>query len=1013
MLMESALHRLHRTMHPGNDCCLELPVGDSGVFVCNDGSLLTVFKLLGTSRWVGHKELKQTTKALTKGIKEIFKNKIHDLQFVFEADPDETAMKDDLSRRLANKFTSARHLGIDSEALYQEQIDLMAKDSQFERCWVTIWTGKKGSSLRDIPEELTALPAVHDAQSPGALKYHHQNKNLHEAAVDQLVATMKSAYVGLSALTSLQAVRDMFSCVSGNNAGQGFTPGLFGGEQGPRASYGRPPSNMKYLAEDHSLILPEKVGFQLWTSDPEYDERDASILHVGDRSYRNFLFSSSPFGYDPFSKVVRDLKEASIPYRMSWFLKGDALGMSTVKYIVASMLSLVPLGSIPAVRREMERVRKHAAQTDEATGWQMSILTWADNRDINLLRERSQKLARIVSSWEGAALQEDRHDSLSSFCASVPAYLRGNPAPAAIAPMRDAFWYLPVTRPVSPVEDGGVLLSNGNGRLIQFQPMDPQLMEHHVYLVAGEPGFGKSLLCNLLCFVLATSCEQIPYIAISDVGTSSKGLIKLLASTFPPHLKHLVQYRRQKNREEDAINPFDTPLALTRPLSDQMAKLQNFCELVLTDDKTGELPPNVSGLLQQAIPLVYKRKDDQESGSEPNRFRESVKTDPYWPVIERAMDAVGIHPTKRTTWWEITRTLMKAGYTREAGLAQRFAVPLLSDIAQVMSQPELREIYRDDVGGIPLTELVSRRIGEVLERYRVLRVPTRQDLGEARIVSFDLEEVCPRASKEDVSLRKQSAIFYGLTSALLVSRFFWNKSMLQEIPEEYRAYYSDYIDSIRQTPNLYFADEQQRFAGIPQADEMNIQITREGRKLKVGVMLASQGVTEFPEDVVTMSTAQFVLGFGDKSIEPVKKAFKLNDTEAFLLTERIPRPGKHGSYFLLRLDKTNEHGNISQLVNLKMGPQIIWGLSTNGDDDRLRSAMEAEFTEADARRILARLYPQGSILPEIKRREIERDAARQQDLINIDKVGKSLSIFEEITMDTIQKGKSYFMEQTA
>ena len=78
-----------------------------------------------------------------------------------------------------------------------------------------------------------------------------------------------------------------------------------------------------------------------------------------------------------------------------------------------------------------------------------------------------------------------------------------------------------------------------------------------------------------------------------------------------------------------------------------------------------------------------------------------------------------------TTWWEVVDALFERGYIHEAIQAQRYAVPVLADIAtQIALNQGILYGYDKDIREKARTALV-----DASEAYVVLKEPTRFDLG--------------------------------------------------------------------------------------------------------------------------------------------------------------------------------------------------------------------------------------------------------------------------------------------
>ena len=124
----------------------------------------------------------------------------------------------------------------------------------------------------------------------------------------------------------------------------------------------------------------------------------------------------------------------------------------------------------------------------------------------------------------------------------------------------------------------------------------------------------------------------------------------------------------------------------------------------------------------------------------------------------------------KTTWWEVVDHLFVLGHTHEASLAQRFAVPILSDAASSAQEDKIKQIYGKPIvsSGENLVQYFIRSLTAALNQYRILARPTVFDIGEARIVSLDLDEV---AKSGGAQAQRQTAVMYMLARYILGKDF--------------------------------------------------------------------------------------------------------------------------------------------------------------------------------------------------------------------------------------------------
>ena len=79
----------------------------------------------------------------------------------------------------------------------------------------------------------------------------------------------------------------------------------------------------------------------------------------------------------------------------------------------------------------------------------------------------------------------------------------------------------------------------------------------------------------------------------------------------------------------------------------------------------------------------------------------------------------------------------------------------------------------------------------------MLKEPTRFDLGDAQIVSLDLDEVATRGGP---AAERQSAVMYMLARHVLGARFFLMPDDVKLMPERYQPYHAERIEAIREDP---------------------------------------------------------------------------------------------------------------------------------------------------------------------------------------------------------------------
>jgi intracellular multiplication protein IcmB len=148
----------------------------------------------------------------------------------------------------------------------------------------------------------------------------------------------------------------------------------------------------------------------------------------------------------------------------------------------------------------------------------------------------------------------------------------------------------------------------------------------------------------------------------------------------------------------------------------------------------------------------------------------------------------------------VVDALFDRGFTHEALQAQRFAVPLLEDVSKQVNQNKGIENTYD----AKTRQDVWRSIIDAIEAYVILKEPTRFDLGDAQVVSLDLDEVAPRGG---ATADRQAAVMYMLARHVLGSRFFLMPDDVKLMPERYQEHHAERIEAIREDPKRLCYEE--------------------------------------------------------------------------------------------------------------------------------------------------------------------------------------------------------------
>lgn len=958
----------------GSYCRLETV--DNGVLVADDGSLISVLRLEGSLRQVGTEEYATIMSGLTEKLQSSLARPGHLLQVVFEYDPENSASR--IREMLLPSRRTAQNLGLHIGPLLENWGDALKKYCALETCWLVLWTRATvlPDSLRKTALRERAVSTGKTPFIPGCQHVTRAIAVLHDAHNGFLSGVLDAfRQVDLLAypLSAHEALRDIRMSIDPDFTGREWLPRVPGDPLPVRMP--DPETSKRELL--HNVLYPD-LKSQLWPREGHMVSRSA--IRIGDRIYGPLIMTLMPQTPKPFQELFRVLarRDERLPYRISYVLDNGGLDLG-LKPVLSAILSFTSSDN-QRFNKAVDALRALDLEGVCCVRFRICFCTWACVRDDPeqeahlLLRRRMAELSKAVQGWGTTDVSESVGDPLLGLTATLPAMMPSSPAPVTAAPLPDAIGMLPM-RPASPWKEGSLLLRTQDGKIMPFAPNSSE-QAAWIDLGVAPMGGGKSVFLNALNFAFVTQAglSRLPWVSIVDVGPSSSGLITLLKENLPEGKKHLAAYHRLRMTKEYAINPFDTPLGNRKPLPSHKAFLVNFLSLLATPQNAKTPDQNVSGLLNRAIDLAYLELSTGESCS-PRRYDLNKMPDLHRLVVNE-----GIPVDANTTWWEIVDALFDRGYPHEAMLAQRYAVPLLGDVtAQIVQNSGITKTYP-----AALRENVRREVIDAIEMYDVLQSPTMFDIGDAQIVSLDLDEVAPRGGK---AADRQSAIMYMLARHVLGSRFFLMPDDVREMPERYQQYHAARVEAIREDPKRLCYDEVHRVTqNASVADQLVADLTtlaRESRKWNLGIGLYTQSLDDIPDIIIELATMILVLGAGtQKSIDAMADRFSLNGACRYALS-RLGKPGPAGSN-LVAVFRTGS-GQSQLVLSLTIGGQALWAFSTTTEDVAVRTNLYKRLGPSESLRRLATRFPGGSAKSEVERRRrlVTDQSGADDDLVNV------------------------------
>lgn len=933
----------------------ELQTADSPTcLVSHDGSLVSVLNVRGVRALIGADEFDRIQLGLQQSLQTTMSRQGHAIQVFFSYNKDDVAQE--IQKILQPAKDTTKRLRLTLDDLFAERVGHLSKYCAQESVFIVLWTrpGSLTSEQRGrAQKEKTRM--VREKKIPAFR--HTQNviaavpdlRESHDSFVRALTNDMNALGLTTDLLEVHDAIRAMRMTADPDITDDKWRPAL----PGDKISIKDSPQ----IKGDISDVLWPPLARQLLPRDAE--NMDLRTVRIGDRIYSSVFIDLFPKDIQQFTTLFARTVQTHVPWRMSFLIESGGLDSLRLKSALSSILAFSSAQN-RLLNDAVSLLNYINISSDNAVvKLRVTATTWAPEGNIRLLRSRTAQLAKAIESWGSCDVSETCGDAFDGVVSSMLGVTSRNVATASVVPLSDVLYMLPLFRPSSPWESGAILFRSPDGKPWPYQPGSSQ-QTTWIDIIYARPGSGKSVLSNAMNLALALSpgVQRLPRIAVIDIGPSSSGLISLLKEALPLEKRHLVAYHRLRMTPDFSINLFDTQLGCRYPTPQERNFLVNFLTLLGTPVGSTKPYDGISDMAGMVVDELYKILVDDGN---PHVYTHGIEE-----FIDGILEEIGFVNDSHTTWWEVTDALFMAGFSHEAMLAQRHAVPVLGDVTSVCRTPAVEDLYGKIVAptGESLINAFVRLISSAIREYPIISQATKFDIGDARIVSLDLDEV---AKSGGDAANRQTSVMYMLARYVLARHYFLTQDNVSDMPETYRSYHETRIAEIAEDPKRIVLDEFHRTAGVEAVRTQIIQDMREGRKWKVQIALISQSLEDFDPVMIEFATSIFIMDAGpEQAVQKTTRVFGLSNTAQHALRTRVHGPREGGATFLAQF--ATKEGMNTQLLTLTLGPVELWAFSTTAEDTQLRNRLYRKLNPAEVRRLLATLFPSGSAAKAIEDR---------------------------------------------
>lgn len=953
--MDALLEWLSTALHQTATSYCELETADDEeTLVARDGSLVSVLQLDGAKFLVGATEFERLHEAVTQSLQTGLARRGHMLQVCFVYDKD--AVKRDIKDIQSGAHSTARRLSLQLDDLFEERVNYLSKYCAKESCYLALWTRPDSLSKKQMEQakktkvtkiKKNKIPPMRYAQS--IVAGIPELRDTHHSFVRSALNDLNYAGLSVKLLNIHEAIHCVRETIDSEFTDIDWRPVLPGDVI--------PVRYRKKKTQDVSDVMWPSLSRQIFPRDGE--NLDLYHVRIGNLIYASLFIDLFPQEVKRFSVLFNRVVSANLPWRISFLIDSDGLSGMRFKSTIAAILSFASSDN-PLINDSKKILQYIETNTDDpVVKLRVALATWAPVGQMALLKQRHAELAKAVQGWGYCEVSELSGDPFGGALSSSLALSANNLANPSVAPFSDVSVMLPFTRPSSSWVQGALLFRSPDGKPWPYQPGSSR-QTTWIDLIYARPGSGKSVLSNSinLGLCLNPGNQRLPRIAIVDIGPSSSGLISLIQEALPADKHHLAAYHRLRMTPDFSINPFDTQLGARYPTPLERSFLVNFIALLGTPLGGSQPYDGIVDMAGMVIDEMYKQAADTGT---PHLYAPAIE-----PNIDKILEQLKFNFDVHTSWWEVTDFLFENSHIHLAMLAQRHAVPLVADAASVCRAPSVDDLFGKIIAptGETLIQAFGRMISSAVREYPILGRVTQFDIGDARIVSLDLDEVAKTGGE---AADRQTAIMYMIARYVLARDYYLTTESVNDLPKKYRDYHRTRVMDIREDAKRIVYDEFHRTSNAAAVRNQVIVDMREGRKWKVQVALLSQSLDDFDPVMIDFATSVFIMDAGpQQAIEKSTQVFGLSDTARTALRTRVHGPREGGGTFLAQF--STKDGVNTQLLTNTIGPIELWAFSTTAEDTRVRNELYTRLGPRIARKVLAALYPTGTIAPLVEKR---------------------------------------------
>lgn len=948
-------------------CQLLVPsANDNKVIITTDGGCLSAFEIVGVNRYLTSATESHFLSDVDEALSSVLKAPHHEIGINYTRDQERTSvMLDGIFRATQDTIT---RLGLAANHFIDDQKRDLSKHCAFERTIMTVVTKPAVAKRVKLDSEQLTL----DGEQIVIDEIPAEQQNTLAESID--IAQTHSSYC--SSLT--QALSKEIT-VRALTADEYL---LIVKEEEELTSLSQTGWRVKTIGDDidvtinnldNDFVAYPPLAYQLVTSDKTTVKNEPTIIYANNRFVATIDREYFPIDPVPFSSFISSI-DTQVPIRMSYlFETGTENIVSMLNNKRSWLMFFLIAKQARQIDTSLETLIKYAEnESGTLLAGHLSVATWAS--DLNKVKEYKRDIIQAMTAW-GTQTVRTPTDTHKGYHATLPAYFHRPSARRCIQSLESHLCTTPLTRPVAPMPTGGICLSSTDGRLFPINSTSSD-QSFSLTSITGDMDSGKTVFSAVYnnTFLFGEGNDELPLIAYMDYGSGVHNYIKSVRNWLPENEHYKTELIQFNDVAGNAFNMLEPQFGLDVLEGTERAFCTAFLTRVIKGTSSKDVHPKIADVIDTIITELFSNYRKNPKLYERRIGNYVKKEHQLHSEIEELMHngALDIDPNRLLSWYYVRDKLFDLGkeFFDHARFAHRQGSPALPELtafcAQSITLQSTFESYKTDVGS-SLLEYIGTAINGVISRFsHIFSLPSQIDVSQARIIGIDLKGITSESpDAESVNTRQM----FGMLANHLATKNFWRdkETFMSVVPERYRSMYERIISVDMKIKKHWFIDEYRQIKST-EFDALIDGGAFIARKYNTCITIASQYVTHIPSQFFNVATNRYLLTLKKEEADILAENFRLSQSFLSEAMSSLNRSDGFGRNIMYLGSFKSIKGLVVQILRNYITPSYLWNFASGAEDEYIKTLTRARFGEKEAFQRLAKRFPTGSAIREIKTR---------------------------------------------